>query len=112
LVGPKPYKGNIKEYILEMTHMVLKLRVIKLDVSDDMLVVMILNSLPSKFEHFLVSYNYQNKKWTVNELISHCVHEEERLNNEPVESVNVVTTSKDKGKKKRKTADKDKRQKK
>jgi gag-polypeptide of LTR copia-type len=97
-------QGNIREYILEMTHMISKLRTIKLD----MLVIMILNSLPPKFEHFLVSYNCQKKKWTVNELISHCVQEEERLKNEPVESVNVDTSSKNKGKKKRKTMDKDK----
>jgi gag-polypeptide of LTR copia-type len=78
-------QGNIREYILEMTHMVSKLRAMKLDVSDDILVVMILNSLPSKFEHFLVSYNYQKeKKWIVKELISQCVQEEERLKNEPV----------------------------
>jgi hypothetical protein len=44
----------------------------------------------------------------VNDLISHCVQEEKRLKNEPVESVNVATTSENKGKKKRKVADKDK----
>jgi hypothetical protein len=44
----------------------------------------------------------------MNELISHYVKEEERLKNEPVESVNVAMTSKNKGKKKRKAADKDK----
>jgi gag-polypeptide of LTR copia-type len=66
-------QGNIREYILEMTHMVSKLRAMKLDVSDDILVVMILNSLPPKFEHFLVSYNYQKEKWIVKELISQCV---------------------------------------
>jgi hypothetical protein len=44
----------------------------------------------------------------VNELISHCVQEEERLKTETVESANVATTSKKKGKKKCKTADTDK----
>jgi gag-polypeptide of LTR copia-type len=54
-------QGNIREYILEMTHMVSKLRTMKLDVSDDML-VMILNSLPPKLGYFLVSYNCQKEK--------------------------------------------------
>jgi gag-polypeptide of LTR copia-type len=60
----KHYYGqdNIREYILEMTHMVSKLRAMKLDVSDDVLVAMMLNSLPPKFEHFLVSYNCQKEK--------------------------------------------------
>jgi hypothetical protein len=44
----------------------------------------------------------------VNELISHCVQEEEKLKNEPVKNANVTTTSKNKGKKKRKAADKNK----
>jgi hypothetical protein len=55
-----------------------------------------------------VSYNCQKEKWTVNELISYCVQKEKRLKNEPVESANVATISKKKGKKKRKAADKDK----
>jgi gag-polypeptide of LTR copia-type len=54
--------GNIREYIMEMVHMVSKMTGMKLDVSDDMLVVMILNSLPHKFGHFIVSYNCQKKK--------------------------------------------------
>ena len=57
--------GSIREYIMEMVHMVSKLRNMKLDVSDDMLVVMILISLPPKFGHFIVSYNCQKDKWTV-----------------------------------------------
>jgi gag-polypeptide of LTR copia-type len=55
-------QDNIREYILKMTHMVSKLRAMKLDVSDDMLVVMILYLLSPKFGHFLVSYNYQKDK--------------------------------------------------
>jgi gag-polypeptide of LTR copia-type len=50
------------EYIHEMTHMVLKLKAMKLDMSDDMLIVMIFNSLFSKFGHYLVSYNCQKEK--------------------------------------------------
>jgi hypothetical protein len=41
--------------------MVSKLKSMKLNVSDEMLVVMILNSLRYKFGHFFMSYNCQRK---------------------------------------------------
>jgi gag-polypeptide of LTR copia-type len=59
--------------------MISKLRVMKSDVSDDILVVMILNSLPPKFGYFLVNYNCQKEKLTVNELISHCFSRGEKV---------------------------------
>ena len=99
-------QGSVREYILEMTHMAEKLKVMKFEMSDDMIVTMILNSLPPKFGHFLVSYNCLKEKWTVNELISHCVQEEERLRVEQPETANVASSSKKKGNKKRKIADK------
>jgi hypothetical protein len=49
-----------------------------------------------------VSYNCQKESWTVNELISHCVQEEERLKTDKSESANIIFTSKGKGKQKRK----------
>jgi len=38
----------------------------------------------------------------MNELISYCVQEEERLKHEKFESTHLVSTSKDKGKKRKK----------
>ena len=51
-----------------------------------------------------MSYNTQKDKWTLNELISHCVQEEERLKREGVESANLATISKDKKRKRGKEA--------
>jgi gag-polypeptide of LTR copia-type len=75
-----------------------KLKTHKLNISEDMLVYLYLNSLLTSFGQFKVSYNCQKESWTVNELISHCVQVEERLNTDKSESVNIASTSKGKGK--------------
>jgi gag-polypeptide of LTR copia-type len=85
-------KSNVREHILEM------MKAHKLDISEDMLVYLSLNSLPTSFGQFKVRYNCQKESWTVNELISHCVQEEERLKTDKSESTNIASTSKGKGK--------------
>ncbi|XP_074352366.1 uncharacterized protein LOC141691535 [Apium graveolens] len=69
-------KGNIREYIIGMSNLAGKL---KLELSDELFIHFVLISLPPQFGHFVVSYNNEKEKWTLNELISHCVQEEERL---------------------------------
>ena len=71
--------GNIREYILEMSHMVSKPNAIHLELPDEVVMYFALMSLPLQFSYFEVSYNYQKEKWIVNELISHLVQEEERI---------------------------------
>ena len=93
--------GNIREYIMEMSHLASKLRAHKLDLSEDLLVHLVLISLPTQFSQFKVSYNCQKETWSLNELISHCVQEEERLKQEKIESAHLTGTSKDKGKKRK-----------
>ena len=97
------YKGNwnIREYIMEMSHLASK-RAHKLDLYEDFLVHLVLISLPTQFSQFKVSYNCQKETWSLNELISHCVQEEERLKQEKIESAHLTGTSKDKGKKRKK----------
>ncbi|XP_075494679.1 uncharacterized protein LOC142532248 [Primulina tabacum] len=72
-------KGNIRECIVEMYHLASRLKALKLDLSEDLLVHLVLISLPPQFNQFNVSYNCQKETWSLNELISHCVQEEERL---------------------------------
>ncbi|XP_078153481.1 uncharacterized protein LOC144548641 [Carex rostrata] len=98
-------KESIREYIMEMSNIVSKLRALKLEISDDLLVHLVLISLPPHFGQFKVSYNCQNDKWSLNELISHCVEEEERLKQVKTESAHVATTSKSKASVKRKRSD-------
>ncbi|XP_062088878.1 uncharacterized protein LOC133795442 [Humulus lupulus] len=101
-------KENIREYIMEMSHLASKLKALKLELSDDLLVHLVLISLPPQFSQFKVSYNCQREKWTLNELISFCVQEEERLKQEKTESAHLASTSKDKGKKRKNEAANDK----
>ncbi|KAL1300187.1 hypothetical protein AAHE18_18G160000 [Arachis hypogaea] len=72
-------KGNIREYIMKMSHLSSKLKVLKLELSEDLLVHFILISLAAHFGQFKVSYNTLKDTWSLNEPISHCVQEGERL---------------------------------
>ena len=97
--------GNISEYIMEMFHLASKLKVLKLELSNDLLGHLVLIFLPTQFNQFKVSYKCQKEKWSFNELISHCVQEEEGLKQERIESTHLTLNSKD-NKKKRKKDDK------
>ncbi|XP_025983782.2 uncharacterized protein [Glycine max] len=68
------YKGksNIREYIMEMSNLTSKLKALKLELGEDLLVHLVLISLPAHFGQFKVSYNTREDKWSLNELISHC----------------------------------------
>ena len=87
---------------MEMSHLASKLRAHKLAVSEDFLMHLVLISLLIQFSQFKVSYNCQKKTWSLNELISYCVQEDERLKQEKIESAHLTGTSKDKGKKRKK----------
>ncbi|XP_078159561.1 uncharacterized protein LOC144555194 [Carex rostrata] len=87
-------KGSIREYIMKMSNVVSKLRTLKFEISDDLLVHLALIFLSSHFGQFKVSYNCQKDKWSLNELISHCVQEEERLKQDKTESAHVATKDK------------------
>ncbi|PON83006.1 hypothetical protein TorRG33x02_212120, partial [Trema orientale] len=89
-------KGNIREYIIEMSNLASKLKALKLELSDDLLVQLVLLSLPPQFSQFKVSYNTQKEKWTLNKLISQCVQEEDTLKRDKTESAHLATTSQDK----------------
>ena len=59
-------------------------------------------SLSAHFSQFKVSYNCLKEKWILNELISYCVQEEKRLKHEKSKSAHLISTSKNKGKKRKK----------
>ena len=103
----KDWKESIREYILKMSNIASKLKALKLELSEDLLVHLVLISLPAQFGQFKVSYNCQRDKWTLNELISYCVQEEERLKQEQVESAHLASTYKDKNKKRKRAKDAD-----
>ncbi|KAH9686891.1 hypothetical protein KPL70_014557 [Citrus sinensis] len=45
-------KGNVREYIMEMSHLASKLKALGLDLSDDLVVHLVLISLPAQFNLF------------------------------------------------------------
>ena len=57
------YKGkeNIREYIMEMSNLVTRLKALKLELSEDILVHLVLISLPTQFRPFKISYNTKGK---------------------------------------------------
>ncbi|KAF2308039.1 hypothetical protein GH714_034672 [Hevea brasiliensis] len=91
-------KGNIREYIMKISDLASKLKALKLDLSEDLLVHLVLISFPAQFSQLKVSYNCQKDSWSLNELISHCVQEEDRLKQERTPSAHLASTTKDKRK--------------
>ena len=90
-----------------MSHLASKLKALKLELSKDLLVHLVLISLHAQFSQFKVSYNYLKDSWSLNKLISHCVQEEERLKQHRTESTHLASTSKDKRKNKKRKIDKE-----
>ena len=55
-------KGNVREHIMEMSHIASKLKASKLEFSNDMLMHLVLLSLPTQYNKFKVSYNCQKNE--------------------------------------------------
>jgi hypothetical protein len=91
---------SVREHIMEMRNMAAQLKSLEVDISDFFLVHFILNSHPTKYSPFKISYNTHKDKWSVNELLTMCVQEEGRLKQEKPQSVYFVAIH-DKGKSKR-----------
>ncbi|CAM8877638.1 unnamed protein product [Rhodiola kirilowii] len=72
-------KGNVREHIMEMSQLASKLKALKFELSENLLVHLVLCSLPSEYSQFRISYNCQREKWTLDKAISFCVEEEEML---------------------------------
>ncbi|KAH7843277.1 hypothetical protein Vadar_014647 [Vaccinium darrowii] len=55
-------KGNIREYIMEMSNLVTKMKALKLEFSQEILVYLVLILLPTQFGPFKINYNTQREK--------------------------------------------------
>jgi hypothetical protein len=73
-----------------MSNLVSKLKALKLQLHEDLIVHLVLITLRVHFGQFKVSYNTQIDKWSLNELISPFVYEEDRLKKEMIESVHLA----------------------
>ena len=79
---------------MEMSHIASKLKALKLEFFDGMLVHLIFLSLPTEYNQFKVNYNFQKYKWSLNDLISYCVQEEDILKQDRAKGANLATTNK------------------
>ncbi|XP_022880698.1 uncharacterized protein LOC111397968 [Olea europaea var. sylvestris] len=71
-------KGVI-EHIMQMRDIMGQLKRLEFEMSEFFLVHYILNSLPQEFRSFKISYNTHKDKWSINELMTTCVQEVDRL---------------------------------
>ena len=77
---------------MQMRDIAAQLKILGINMSESFLVQFILNTLPHQYRPFKISYNTHKDKWSTNELITMCVHEEERLVMELGESAMLATT--------------------
>ena len=83
---------GVREHIMQMRDIAAQLKKLGIDTSDSFLVHFILNTLPHQYGPFKISYNTHKDKWSINELMTMCVQEEERLMMELGESAMLATT--------------------
>jgi hypothetical protein len=73
---------SVREHIMEIRDMAAQLKSLEVDIFESFLVHFILNSLPTEYTPFKISYNTHKDKWSVNELLTMFVQKEERLKHE------------------------------
>ena len=86
--------GNVREHILSMSNAAAKLKTMKCDLNEELLVLLVFRSLPSQFNPFKINYNSLEIKWKLPELIAHCVQEEERIKSEQKDQAFHVSSGK------------------
>ncbi|XP_040377068.1 uncharacterized protein LOC121053580 isoform X2 [Oryza brachyantha] len=101
-MGSSVYDGkkDIRQHIMEMSHMAHQLKTMDMEISEAYLVHFILNSLNSDYDPFKIHYNTQREKWTISELISHAVEEEERQKAKRQKHIDQLNLVNSKGKRK------------
>jgi len=77
---------------MQMRDISAQLKKLEVDMCESFLVHFILNTFLQKYELFKISYNTHKDKWSINELMTMCVQEEEKLIMEMGESA-LLTTS-------------------
>ena len=74
-----------------MQDILTQLKKLEVDMFQSFLVHFILNTLPLEYGLFKISYNTHKEKWSINELMTMCVQEEEKLVMEMGESALLTT---------------------
>ena len=70
---------GVREHIMQMRDIATQLKKLGIDMPESFLVHFILNTLPHQYGPFKIAYNTHKDKWSINELMTMCVQEEERF---------------------------------
>ncbi|KAK8946897.1 hypothetical protein KSP39_PZI006794 [Platanthera zijinensis] len=92
--------GGVRDYILKMVYFQTKLQELEIALPEALIVHQALNTLPAEFSILKTTYNSQDEAWRINDLITRCVAEEEKLKNEKTNTALLVIKTPFKKKKK------------
>ena len=70
---------GVREHIMQMRDIATQLKKLGIDMSESFIVHFIINTIPHQYGPFKISYNTHKGKWSINELMTMCLQEEERL---------------------------------
>jgi hypothetical protein len=81
---------SVREHIMYLCDLGAKLNTLKMGFDDPFMVHLALVSLPDEYGNLVSSYNNIKEKWTIDELISHAMLEEERIKKSNKDHINNV----------------------
>jgi hypothetical protein len=84
------YFKSVHEHIMYLSDFGAKLNTLKVRFDDPFMVHLALISLLDEYGNIVSSYNNMKEKWTIDELISHTMLEEERLKKSNKHHINNV----------------------
>ncbi|XP_057492409.1 uncharacterized protein LOC130777999 [Actinidia eriantha] len=87
---------GMRDHIMRMRDITAQSKALEVEMSESFLVHYIVCTLPQQYGPFKISYNTHKDKWSINELLTMCVQEEERLGMEEGEKVNFTIQGKKK----------------
>jgi hypothetical protein len=81
---------SVHEHIMYLCDLGAKLNTLKMGFDIPFMIHLALVSLPDEYKNLISSYNNMKEKWTIDELISHIVLDEERLKKSNKDHINNI----------------------